>query len=361
MPTGGVIRTYTDITESERAHQQLNTILELSPNGFVLFDGRQQLVFCNANFEKMTGRTWVVQGQMLDLAGFWAAFQQMLLPDEAPAVAFEDDAPVLLRLARPERRVLQVQQRNNLAGHGETVLYFRDVTHEVEVDRMKSEFLALAAHELRTPMMSVMGYTELLLMREFPPERQKDMLQTIFRQSGLLVKMINELLDLSRIEARAGLDLRIAEHPLKNWVLETVKGQMQTQSGREIRVDDLPDVKVLIDPEKMERALSNVLSNAIKYSPGGQSVQVSARLSQYRQQPAVVLSVQDKGIGMSAQQCEKAFERFYRVDASGSIPGTGLGLSLVKEILDLHQGRVTLESEPGQGTTVHLWIPLAQP
>ncbi|MCP2802689.1 hypothetical protein NK936_23970, partial [Salmonella enterica subsp. enterica serovar Typhimurium] len=87
-------------------------------------------------------------------------------------------------------RVVQAQARRNVAGRSETILYFRDVTHEDEVDRMKSEFLALAAHELRTPMVSIYGFTELLLKRTFSDERRTDMLETIHRQSGLLVKMI---------------------------------------------------------------------------------------------------------------------------------------------------------------------------
>ena len=237
-------------------------------------------------------------------------------------------------------------------------MYFRDVTHEDEVDRMKSEFLASAAHELRTPMVSIFGFTELLLKRQFTDERRADMLATIHRQSGLLVKMINELLDLARIESRRGLDLHIDQHPLSELVLNSVKGLMRKDNERQVSINRLPDVPVLIDPEKMQLALSNLLSNAFKYSPLGGEVSLSARVVVQEDREYAVMEVSDRGIGMTADQLARAFERFYRADTTGNIPGTGLGLSLVKEVAELHNGRVELESEPGVGTKARLYIPM---
>jgi signal transduction histidine kinase len=254
--------------------------------------------------------------------------------------------------------VLQAQSRQNVSGRRETILYFRDVTHEDEVDRMKSEFLASAAHELRTPMVSIFGFTELLLRRNFSEERRTDMLQTIHRQSGLLVKMINELLDLARIESRRGLDLHIAEHRLGELVDHSVKGLMRAEGERQVHLADIPDVLVLIDPEKMQLALSNLLSNAFKYSPHGGEVRLSGRLAGDAGRHYAVLEVQDQGIGMTREQLARAFERFYRADTTGNIPGTGLGLSLVREVAGLHNGRVELDSEFGKGTTARLWIPM---
>lgn len=223
---------------------------------------------------------------------------------------------------------------------------------------MKSEFLASAAHELRTPMVSILGFTELLLKRKYPEERQADMLQTIHRQSGLLVKMINELLDLARIESRRGLDLQIAEHPLRELVDNSVKGLMRKDTDRQVTIRPIPDLSVMIDPEKMQLALNNLLSNAFKYSPQGGTVSLGARIEIQGPERFAVIEVQDQGIGMSADQLARAFERFYRADASGNIPGTGLGLSLVKEVAELHKGRVELASQFGQGTLARLWIPV---
>lgn len=343
---------------------QLDAIFSLSPDGFVLFDANDYMVFANPAFERMTGWSWAESAPPVHMNDF-ETMMRALCDDDQAALSLSantsDDQPwqARLHLTRPQTRVVQAQSRRNIAGRSETILYFRDVTHEDAVDRMKSEFLAAAAHELRTPMVSIFGFTELLLKRKFTPERQADMLQTIHRQSGLLVKMINELLDLARIESRGGLDMQIDAHPLTELVENSVKGLMRTDTERQVQVGVTPDVLVLIDPEKMQLAMNNLLSNAFKYSPHGGTVCLQSRIEHNEGNGFVVIEVSDQGIGMSPEQLERAFERFYRADASGNIPGTGLGLSLVKEVAELHQGRVTLSSTLGSGTTAHLWIPLA--
>jgi signal transduction histidine kinase len=239
------------------------------------------------------------------------------------------------------------------------VFYLRDVTRETEVDRMKSEFLAAAAHELRTPMVSIFGFTELLLKRKFSEERQADMLQTIHRQSGLLVKMINELLDLARIEAKGVSDLQLQACSLEELVHNSVKGLMRLDTDRQVRMGVVQAVDVWIDPEKMQLAMNNLLSNAFKYSPQGGEVSLATRLSSVEGKRFAVIDIQDHGIGLSPAQLERVFERFYRADTSGNIPGTGLGLSLVKQVAEMHQGRIQLSSKLGLGTTASLWIPIA--
>ena len=226
---------------------------------------------------------------------------------------------------------------------------------------MKSDFLAAAAHELRTPMVSVLGFTELLLHRQFTEERRTEMLQTIHRQSGLLVKMINELLDLARIESRRGLDLNIQAHSVRDLIEMSVSGLMRADTDRQVSVGTVPDARVLIDPEKMQMAMGNLLSNAFKYSPQGGAVTLQTRIDTVAAESFAVIEITDQGIGMSPAELDRAFERFYRADASGSIPGTGLGLSMVKEIAELHNGKIVLSSEKGAGTVAILWIPLETP
>ncbi len=118
------------------------------------------------------------------------------------------------------------------------------------------------------------------------------------------------------------------------------------------------DTLLHVDAEKTLRAVTNVLSNALKYTPDGGAVTVDTLDGTLRDAPAVGLRVTDSGIGMTPAQQARVFERFYRADPSGNIPGTGLGMSLVKEIIDLHGGRVEVESEAGRGTTVTLWLPI---
>ena len=118
---------------------------------------------------------------------------------------------------------------------------------------------------------------------------------------------------------------------------------------------ELPEV--MVDAAKIQQSLINVISNAFKYSPGGGCVELSSELQEDR----IGLRVRDEGLGMTPEQCARAFERFYRADSSGNIPGTGLGLSLVKEIIEIHGGSVDLDSAAGVGTTLTLWLPLAPP
>jgi signal transduction histidine kinase len=363
----GIISDVTAHIQAEQAiaqrSAQLDTIFSLSPDGFVLFDEREQLMFANPAFERMTGRSWKSETEFMSLETFESELGRLCHHDHPMGLIAQwgedgDPSHSRLQLARPQHRVVRGELRRNMVGRGETILYFRDITHEDEVDRMKSEFLASAAHELRTPMVSIFGFTELLLRRKYKEDRQADMLQTIHRQSGLLVKMINELLDLARIESRRGMDLLIEAHPLRQLVDHSVKGLMRKDTDRQVTLLDIPEVQVLMDPEKMQLALSNLLSNAFKYSPQGGEVTLGARLLVEQGKHMVVLEVQDQGIGMKPDQVARAFERFYRADASGNIPGTGLGLSLVKEIAELHNGRAELQSEAGQGTLARLYLPV---
>jgi signal transduction histidine kinase len=262
-----------------------------------------------------------------------------------------------MQLMIPERRMLTRSVRREEGGS--KVLYFRDVTRETEVDRMKSEFLTTAAHELRTPMASVYGFSELLLRRQFDDHTRQDLLSTIHRQAGALIQLLNELLDLARIEARAGKDFRIAVQPLRPILETTVASLLVPNDPRRVSAD-LPDgtVQCAVDPDKLRQALTNLLSNAYKYSPAGGEI----RLDTVRDDRGarVGIRVSDHGIGMTPEQLARCFERFYRADASGNIPGTGLGLALVKEIVEIQGGSVELRSRPGEGTTAVVWLPLAE-
>ena len=143
--------------------------------------------------------------------------------------------------------------------------------------------------------------------------------------------------------------------------MEAVVGGLQGHdAARPVAVHlDHADSRLVVDADKFQRALGNVLSNAFKYSPGGGTVTLRTLAGDIDGLPATGIQVADQGIGMSESQVQRVFERFYRADPSGNIPGTGLGMSLVKEIMDLHGGRAEVCSAPGQGTAVTLWFPQA--
>jgi signal transduction histidine kinase len=285
------------------------------------------------------------------------------LGDE-PGSAQDAEQRELFELASPRHRVVEVGIRLSNAQNVSQVLYFRDVTHETEVDRMKSEFLTTAAHELRTPMTSIYGFVNLLRVRKFDEERRKDILSTIAQQSELMIAIINQLLDLARIESRRGQDFLVERLTLQELV-DTVVAGYQVPAGRGAPQRDGPSPALCIqgDRQKLQQALLNILANAYKYSPGGGAVEIDFVVDA-RGTPddgaRVGVRLRDHGIGMTAEQRSHVCERFYRADASGAIPGTGLGMSIVKEIVELHGGQIEIDSAPGAGTAVTLWFPAAR-
>ncbi len=358
----GAVTDITDRVEAQQAiarrNEQLNLILRMSPDGFALFDQNNRLVYANEAFTHMTG---VTSAQLARYADAPAALEARLKRNADPHLPWpsllaERSTPQTLVLMSPERRILSCEAKRS-AATGDCMLFLRDVTRESEVDRMKSEFLSTAAHELRTPLVSIFGFSELLLTRSYAPERAKPMIETIHRQSGLIVNLINELLDLARIEARQGKDFRIEVQALQPLVRETLAALLVPGDARVPKLD-LPQAPlwVAIDTEKFRQALTNVLSNAYKYSPEGGAIEVGLLEAQREGADLVGVRVADHGIGMTPQQLGRAFERFFRADPSGNIPGTGLGLSIVKEIIELHGGQVEIASTAGAGTTVTLWI-----
>ena len=348
-----------------RRTNRLHTVFSLSPDGFVTFDESGTLTNVNPAFARMTHLS---QRELLGLKA--EQFDRVISRLADPAKPWPElvldrstDEPQRLWLLHPEVRVVERSARVAPEGRSETVLYFRDITQQFEVDRMKSEFLSTAAHELRTPLASIFGFTELLINREYDEAARRRMHTIIHRQSRVLVNMINDLLDLARIEARVAQDLRVEDLSVKSIITATLEGlAMPDEPGqpvREVKVDMPAAVsRIRVDHEKLVRALSNVITNAFKYSPDGGEVVLTVCEASRNSRLMAGIRVTDHGIGMTSEQQARIFERFYRADPSGNIPGTGLGMSLVKEIIEMHGGEVEVDSAPGRGTTVTLWLPV---
>ena len=234
---------------------------------------------------------------------------------------------------------------------GGLVVFVHDITETYDVDRLKTEFLSSAAHELRTPMASIHGFSELMLKREFDAASRREMLETIYRQSSAMVSLVNELLDLARIEARAGKDFRIQSCELPA-LLESICAEFKAQRMISLIIaDDLP--KVWADKGKLRLVIVNLLSNAMKYSLPDSPVELRVGLGDHGR---VEIHVEDRGVGMTPDQIERIFDRFYRVDPNGQIAGSGLGMALVKEIVNIHQGVVSVFPRPGGGLRVRVTV-----
>ncbi|MBD5804725.1 Sensor protein FixL [Azoarcus sp. Aa7] len=360
----GIVR---DVSERQRAGDERRRLLaefqalfNLSPDGFVTFDEAGCLKYANPAFLRMCGcEAESLAG--LTQADFEARMAAMCDPayPYTPIAELDEAVGDVLRRSEPRLTIVRRSMRR-LRGEDARplgrALYFQDITHESELDRMKTEFLSTAAHELRTPLASIHGFSELLLKRDFDADTRRDLLQTIHRQSTNLAGLVNELLDLARIEARAGKDFRIEAQPLLPIVEATLRHLMVPEDPRRVALRiaaALPDVRV--DAAKLEQALLNVLSNAYKYSPDGGAIELEIFVGEGGEE--VGIAVRDHGIGMTADEVGQVCERFFRADSSGAIPGTGLGMSLVEEIMTILGGRIAIDSRPGRGTAVTLWLP----
>jgi signal transduction histidine kinase len=192
------------------------------------------------------------------------------------------------------------------------------------------------------------------LNEELSEAERKEFLEIIYRQSSLMSSILNELLDLARIEALQGKDFVFESVPVPALIDKVVRG-LKVPDKRSLPSLELPQepVSLWADQKKAQMALLNVLSNAYKYSTPGKRVHIKVQALP----DEIALHITDQGVGMTPDQTGRVGERFYRADTSGKVSGTGLGMSIVKEIMALHYGRMEIDSAPGQGTTVSLIFP----
>ncbi|WP_051475384.1 ATP-binding protein [Bacillus sp. J37] len=258
----------------------------------------------------------------------------------------------------PTNRVIQVYCEP-LARDGEkfgTVVVHRDITKEYEVDVMKSEFVSTVSHELRTPLASVLGFTELMLNREVKPDRQKKYLTTIYQEAKRLTVLINDFLDVQRMEAgKQTYDKKFDDIvPLISNIVETHQVNHPSHS---IQYDvQTSNTCVFGDKDKISQVFTNLISNAIKYSPNGGNILITV----YEEGANLNISIKDEGLGIPEEAIDKLFTKFFRVDNSDRrrIGGTGLGLAIVKEIMKSHDGDVCVQSALKKGSTFTVSFPL---
>jgi two-component system phosphate regulon sensor histidine kinase PhoR len=255
-----------------------------------------------------------------------------------------------------------VMVRARPASAGGAWVTLENVTELQRLRRMRSEFMDNLSHELRTPLANIRLLTEMLmddLEKEEVSIRVRDRVATIDVETGHLVQMVNELLDLSRIE-QASTQIRHDEVLLGPLIAASLH-RLRTFAERqgvvliELVPDDLPPVRG--DEERLDQLLMNLLHNAIKFSPDGGTVTITSD----EQPDGVVVSVTDHGVGIPRKDQDRVFERFYKVDRARQrgLGGTGLGLAIAKHIAEAHGGRIWLESIEGKGSTFSFAVPFA--
>jgi signal transduction histidine kinase len=227
-----------------------------------------------------------------------------------------------------------------------------------EIDRAKSEFLSVVSHELRTPLTALQGFSELLLTRAVPPERAERFLRHLHTEARRLGRIVGELLDLSRIETGRAQVLRrdavsldeLIEANVDLFAAEHARHRFEWTPGRSCRITG--------DRDALDRVLKNLMSNAVKYSPRGGTVRITAGPAP--DSPGMVeLAVEDEGIGIPAEALPRIWDKYVRVPSpeTASARGLGLGLSLVRSLAEAHGGRVDVESQPGKGSRFRVVLP----
>ena len=348
-------------------------ILEAVADGVLVTGTNNRISFMNRSAERIlnleTGR---VLGQSLDVfgglfgksAGPW--MQAIHNWSEAPGayqqgdtfaeqIDLENGHIVLVHLA-------PVIMQNDFLG---TVSIFRDITHEVEVDRLKSEFVATVSHELRTPMTSIRGYVDVLLMGAagIVNENQTHFLNIVKNNTERLNILVNDLLDISRIESGRvtlspqALDLREVAEDVIGDVLRRSQEENKPMALSLDAPRKLP--AVYGDMERIRQVMANLVFNAYHYTPENGTITVHIRSLNGGHE--VQVDVKDNGVGIQPEDQDRVFERFYRGENPLVLatPGTGLGLSIVKQIIEMHKGRIWMKSNgiPGEGSTFSFTLP----
>ena len=239
------------------------------------------------------------------------------------------------------------------------VVVMRDVTHFKELDEMKSEFVATVSHDLRAPLTSMRGYTTMLNMVGDLSDKQRDYVQKILVGIEQMNTLIGDLLNLRRVEA--GVGIRQDPCRLGLILVEAVDAMRARAAAKSITLQLLPAEgapTVFGDRSLLRLAVGNLVDNAIKYTPSGGEVRVSLDTRDHE----VVIRISDNGIGIAPGDQVRLFEKFYRIKRreTGNVKGTGLGLALVKSIVERHDGRVGVESIINEGSTFYIELPLPE-
>ncbi|HET7010442.1 MAG TPA: ATP-binding protein [Anaerolineales bacterium] len=330
-------------TEAER--RQLETVLTQTESGVMVLDPENRLILINRAAREAYGVDGDVVGRSVVEALDDAELLSLI---RAPGTQ-----PRREELGLRDGRVFTAQ-RTLIPGVGQSIV-MHDITHLKELDRIKSEFVTTVSHDLRSPLTAILGYIELIERAGPVNEQQKEFIRRVRLSVEQITNLVSDLLDLGRIEA--GLDTSKEKTPLAVLARYAIEGLRPMADTKHIALsaevtDELP--MVTGDPYRLRQMIGNLIDNAVKYTPPGGRVRVSAEA----EGDQVILRVQDDGPGIPPAEQPYLFDRFYR---ASNVPedstGTGLGLSIVKSIVDNHQGRIWVDSKLGAGTTFTVVLP----
>ena len=344
------------IREAENERNKLDTLFLHMTDGVVAFSQEGGVIQKNPAAEDMLGRP--------------------ILPEDTYEGLFGDLAPLeqILRLEQPGYQEIEQTVGNRTldlllapfdqeSGQGGVMVVIHDVTTQRRNEEMRREFVANVSHELRTPLTNIRSYAETLVdsAGDIPPAMEKNFLGVILNESDRMTHIVQDLLTLSRFDSGRS-ELKLERFSFQTAVRDIYNAVLMDaqRHGHTLTLDLSPDIPDIVgDRDRVLQVMMNVVSNAIKYTPDGGQIAISAGRNPLR----VWMEVGDNGIGIPASDRPRIFERFYRVDKARSREsgGTGLGLSIAKEIVDRHEGIIFLVDRPGPGTTIRIELPIEGP
>ncbi len=343
------------VASASRERNRLTAALNSSSDAVVAVDGDGRIAYANAAAERLFSRP---QGEIAGEPFVWA------LPDERVQAALrasrEEGRRESCLIERPHQQYLQVAT-TPIVGGGEwaALVVVHDLTEARRLEQVRRDFVANVSHELRTPLAGIKSVIETLQEGAWDDARAaREFLSRADAEVDRLVQLVEELLELSLIESG---EVPLAGEPVDlRGVLGDAVERLRAQAakrGVSLTLETPPELPAVTgDRERLEQAAVNLVHNALKFTPAGGAVLVSADV----RDGTVTVSVRDTGVGIAPEHLPRIFERFYKAErARGS--GTGLGLAVVKHTVEAHGGTVSVESEPGEGSTFSFSIPAAPP
>ncbi|HNT64532.1 MAG TPA: ATP-binding protein [bacterium] len=341
------------------------TILRNIADGVIVTDPRSRILLLNNYAERWFNITekeitehplseLIKEPKLLQLIAEATSRKKSQLPSVEITTKVEGEWKPRILQARAAR---VQQQDGELIG---IVTVLRDVTQQKEIDRMKTELVSMVAHELRSPLTSISGFSELLLDEDITHEQSVEYATIILKEASRLSDLINKFLDISRIES-GRIQPKKTELDISDTIYLVVGNNAYLADKKEIKVDvHAPQEisKVFADSGMMEQVFLNLFSNAIKYSPDRTRIDIVIK----DLPEAVMVRIHDQGYGIPPEALDKIFDKFYRVTDNEKVretQGTGLGLALVKQIVEMHNGRIEVQSEINRGSVFSVYLPHA--
>ena len=354
-------RHLQDLNRQEKMHvRQLNSVIENMASGVMLIDQQGYVHLVNKRFVDLFGLTRErytdsLYYDVLDQSQIHETVQEVFLYEQP----IKNEMTLTKELTTYYLEVIGApyfNQKHDLRG---AVLVFHDVTEFKRLEQMRKDFVANVSHELRTPITSIKGFAETMLEDELDKQLEQHFLSIIHKESHRLQLLIQDLLDLSKLE-KADFHLNYQTIHVDHLIRESVEMAKVQAKEKSIALTIAGENELVLsaDYDRLKQVILNHIYNAINYTPNGGKVTVAA----YNSSGYVKIEVSDTGMGIAPEALPRIFERFYRVDKARSrnTGGTGLGLSITKHIVEAHDGQIFVDSVVGQGSTFTIMLPKEQ-